>query len=195
MASYHFHFQQQDDGPREDVRTTSTSVVPFVSPYIAVPYSDSSLHAFQRRARPTQAPHVTSFVARPARPRRRRRCSRSRSYSTSRSRSRRRRRTRRSRSSTPRTHRRSARSCSPSPRSRASLVTRTTATQTSPISNAAYSQYPAAPCSAPPSTFVVPGTAVSAKVPKHRLCLLRCHRATHDHKSFHLKPRLFTFVH
>ena len=29
----------------------------------------------------------------------------------------------------------------------------------------------------------------------HRLCLLRCHRATHDHKSFHLKPRLFTFVH
>ena len=133
MASYHFHFQQQEEGPREDVRTPTTSAVPFVSPTVAVPYSDASLHAFQRRARPTQAPHVTSFTSRPARPRRHRQYSRSRSPSTSRSRSRRRRRrTRRSRTSTPRTRRRSTRSCSPSPRSRASLVTRTTATQMSP---------------------------------------------------------------
>ena len=181
MASYHFHFQQQDEGPREDV-TPTTSAVPIVSPYVTVPYSDASLHAFQRRARPTQAPHVTSFTSRPARPRRHRQYSRSRSPSTSRSRSRRRRRTRRSRTSTPRTRRRSTRSRSPSPRSRASLVTRTTATQMSPISVYPENpQYPAVPCSAPPSTFVVPGTAASAKN-HHRLCLLRCHRATHDHK-------------
>ena len=54
----------------------------------------------------------------------------------------------------------------PTPRSRASLVTRTTATQMSPISVYPENpQYPAVPCSAPPSTFVVPGTAASAKVP------------------------------
>ena len=141
MASYHFHFQQQDEGHREDVRPMSTSVVPFVSPYVTMPHQDSSLHGVQHRARPTQAPHVTTFATRPTRPHRRRQYSRSRSCSTSRSRSRRRRRPRRSCSSSPRSHRRSTRSRSPSPRSRASLVTRTTATQMSPISNAVYPSF------------------------------------------------------
>ena len=61
MASYHFHFQQQDEGHREDVRPMSTSLVPFVSPYVTVPHDDSSFHGFQHRARPTQSPSCNNF--------------------------------------------------------------------------------------------------------------------------------------
>ena len=114
MANYHFHFQQQEEGHREDVRPPSAPLVPLVSPYIATLHEESSFHGCQHRVRPTQAPHIATLAARPSRPHRRRQSFRSRSTSTCRSRSRRRRRTRRSRSL--------------SQRSRASRATRTTAT-------------------------------------------------------------------
>ena len=166
MANYHFHFQQQEEGHREDVRPPLAPLVPLVSPYIATLLEESSFHGFQHRVRPTQALHIATLAARPSRPHRHRQSFRSRSTSTCRSRSRRRRKTQRSRSSSPRSHRRRARSCSPSRRSRTSRATRTAATQMSPISSAFYPenpQYPAAAFSAPPSTFVALETVASAK--------------------------------
>ena len=183
IASYCFHFQQQDDGPPGSSSTSTPSdtrlSIPDDSSFNILvshlcfcvlshgklsfsfpatrrgtsrrcPNTDDLSGAicfticcgtifrcksscFSASSQTYAGPHVTSFTSRPARPRHHRQYSRSRSPSTSRSRSRRRRRrTRRSRTSTPRTRRRSTRSCSPSPRSRASLVTRTTATQMSP---------------------------------------------------------------
>ena len=184
MASYHFHFQQQDEGPREDVRTPTTSAVPFVSPYVAVPYSDASLHAFQRRARPTQAPHVTSFTSRPARPRRHRQYSRSRSPSTSRSRSRRRRRTRRSRTSTA------------LPQDPELLWLHVLRQRRCHLFQCILRILSILLCLVRHQLVLL--LCLEQQLQRrnhHRLCLLRCHRATHDHKSFHLKPRLFTFVH
>ena len=191
MANYHFHFQQQEEGHREDVRPPAP-LVPLVSPYISTLHEESSFHGFQHRVRPTQAPHIATLAARPSRPHRRRQSVRSRSTSTCRSRSRRRRRTRRSRSSSPRSHRRRARSRSPSQRSRASRATRTTATQMSPTSSAFYPenpQYPAAAFSAPPSTLVVPETVASAKASPEVVpaVLSPCH--PRPHLKLHLTPK------
>ena len=108
MTNYHFHFQQQKEGHREDVRPPSAPLVPLVSPYITTLHEESSFHGFQHRVRPAQGPHIATLAARPSRPHHRRQSFRSRSTSTCRSRSRPRRKTRRSRSSSPRSHRRSA---------------------------------------------------------------------------------------
>ena len=62
MANYHFHFQQQEEGHREEVRPLSASLVPLVSPYVTMPHEESSFHGFQHRVRPTQAPHVATFA-------------------------------------------------------------------------------------------------------------------------------------
>ena len=207
MANYHFHFQQHEEGHREDVRSPSTLSAPVVSPYIAMlhaepdyqhrtPAPQLSLLAGHyepgslRRVRPTRAPHVATIAVRPSEPRRHPQLSSSHSTSNCRSRSHRRRRTRRSRSSSSRSFRRRARSRCPSRRSNATRATHTTATEISPISSAVYPENPQFPANAwltPPSSFI--GNAVT---PKHhqKLSLLCSHHTTHDHKSSHPRHHL-----
>ena len=165
MANYHFHFQQHEDGHREDVGYVSArhAEPDYQQRAPALQFSQFAGHyesGYQRRVRPTQAPHITAVAARPSRPRRQRQRSRSRSTPSFRSRSRRR---RRSRSTSSRSHRRRATSRSPSRRSRASRATRTTVTEMSPSVNVAQPSNPQYPAKIAKS----PGAVPAAVTPCH----------------------------
>ena len=180
MASYHFHFQQQDEGPREDVRTPATSVVPFVSPYVAVPYSDASL---QVSLQGPQGPAVID--------------------------------------STPDLEALQQvaaaadddgelEDLAPLPLGPVVEVQDPAALPQDPellwlhvlrqrrchLSQCILRILSILLCLVRHHLVLL--LCLEQQLQRrnhHRLCLLRCHRATHDHKSFHLKPRLFTFVH
>ena len=195
MANYHFHFQQHEEGHRENSPTTLSA--PVISPYSSMLYAEPGHYepGQLQQVRPTRAPHIATVAAKPSEPRRHRQISRSRSTSNSRSRSHRR-RTRRSRSSSSRFYRRRARSRCPSRRSKATRATHTTATEISPISSVVYPEKSSIPCKCLAYTTQFPYLAMQLHLKYHQKLFLPCsHHTTHGHKSFHPRHHLSLQAH